>query len=42
MKNHKEWFSFLEKLEKPRVVETGDDTPHLIEHIGDVPLNHVS
>ena len=23
------------------MVETGDDTPHPIEHIGDVPLSHV-
>ena len=39
MKNYKERFSFPkkpEKLEKSGVVETGDDTPHPIEHIGDV------
>ena len=24
------------------VVETDDDTPHPIKHIGDVPLSHVS
>ena len=23
------------------VIETGDDTPHPIEHIGDIPLTHV-
>ena len=23
------------------MVETGDDTPHLIEHVGEVPINHV-
>ena len=31
----------MEKPEKPGVVETGDDTPHTIEHVGEVPLNHV-
>ena len=41
MTNHKEWFSFLEKPEKLGVVETGDNTPHPIEQIGDVPLSHV-
>ena len=38
---HKECSSYLEKLEQPRVVETSDDTPHTIEHVGEVPLNHV-
>ena len=38
---HKEWFSFSEKLEQPGVVETGNDTPHLIVHVGEVPLSHV-
>ena len=42
MSNHKEWFSFLEKPEKPGVVETKDNTSHPIKHIGDVPLSHVS
>ena len=41
MTNHKEWFSYLEKLEKQGVVETGDDTPRSIEHVGQVPLSHV-
>ena len=41
MTNHDEWFSYLEKPVKPRVVETGDDTPHSIEHVGEVPLRHV-
>ena len=41
MTSHKEWFSYLEKSEQPRVVETNDDTPHTIKHVGEVPLNHV-
>ena len=41
MTNHKVWFSFLEKLEKPGLVKTRDETPHPIEHIEDVPLRHV-
>ena len=41
MMSHEEWFSYLEKLEQPGVVETGDDTPRLIEHVGEVPLSHV-
>ena len=38
--NHTEWFS-LEKPEKSGVVETGDNTVHPIEHVGDVLLSHV-
>ena len=34
MTSHEEWFLYQEKPEKPGVVETGDDTPHPIEHIG--------
>ena len=41
IKNHKEWFTLLEKPEKARVVETRYDIPHPIEHIGDVLLIHV-
>ena len=41
MTSHEEWFSYLEKPESRRVVETGDDTPHTIEHVGEVPLSHV-
>ena len=41
MMSHEEWFSYLEKSEQPGVVETGDDTPHTIEHVGEVPLSHV-
>ena len=26
--------------EQPGVVETRDDTPHLIQHVGEVPLSH--
>ena len=33
MTSHEEWFSYL--------VETGDDTLHVIKHVGKVPLNHV-
>ena len=39
MTTHKEWFSYLEKPEQPGVVKTGDDTPHTIEHVGEVPFN---
>ena len=41
MTSHEEWFSYLEKPEQPGVVETGDDTPHLIKHVREVPLSHV-
>ena len=34
MTSHEEWFSYLEKLEKPGVVEIGNDTPQTIEHVG--------
>ena len=40
MMNHEEWFSYLEKPEQSGVVETGDKTPHPIEHIGDIMLSH--
>ena len=39
MTSHEEWFSYLEKPEQPGVVEIGDDTPHPIEHVREVPLN---
>ena len=39
--SHEESFSYLERPEQPGVVETGDDTPHLIEHVSKVPLSHV-
>ena len=38
MRSHEEWFSFLEKSDQPGVVETGDDTPHPIMHVREVPL----
>ena len=40
MTRHKEWFSYLEKLMEPGVVATGDDTPHPIANVGEVPLSH--
>ena len=41
MTSHEEWFSYLEKPEKQGVVKTGDNIPHTIEHVGEVPLSHV-
>ena len=41
MTSHEEWFSCLEKPEQSGVVKTGDDTPHTIEHVGEVPLSRV-
>ena len=41
MKSHEKWFSYLEKPEKPGVVETRDDTSHPIEHVREVPFSHV-
>ena len=41
MTNHTEWFSSLEKPEKPGVVKIGDNIEHPIDHGGDVPLSHV-
>ena len=38
MKSHKEWFSYLEKPIQPGVVATGDNTPHPIVNVGEVPL----
>ena len=39
--SHEESFSYLERPEQPGVVETGDDTPHPIEHVGEVCLSHI-
>ena len=41
MTSHEELFSYLEKPTQPGVVETGDDTSHSIEHVGDVTQSHV-
>ena len=41
MTSHEEWFSYLEKPKKQGVVKTGDDTPHTIKHVGEVPRGHV-
>ena len=41
MTSHEEWFSYLEKLEKPGVVEIGDNTLHPIKHVNEVPLSHI-
>ena len=41
MMSHKEWFSYLEKPMQLGVVATGDDTPHPIANVGEVPLSHV-
>ena len=38
---HKEWFSYLEKPMQPGVVATGDNTPHPIANVEEVPLSHV-
>ena len=41
MTSHEGWFSYLEKPEQTGVVEIGDNTPDLIEHVSEVPLSHV-
>ena len=41
MTSHKEWFSYLEERTQPGVVATGDDTPHPIANVREVPLSHV-
>ena len=41
MTSHKEWFSYLEKPMQPGVVATGDDTPHPIANVGEVPLSDI-
>jgi hypothetical protein len=38
---HKEWFLYLEKPKNPGVVSTGDDTPHPMTNVGEVPLSYV-
>ena len=34
-------FAYLEKPMQPGVVANGDDTPHSIANVGEVPLSHV-
>jgi hypothetical protein len=41
MTRHKEWFSYLEKPKNPGVVSIGDDTPHPIANVEEVPLSYV-
>jgi hypothetical protein len=41
MMSHKEWFSYLEKPKTPGVVATGDNTPHQIANVREVPLSCV-
>jgi hypothetical protein len=41
MTSHKEWFLYREKPKNPGVVATGDDTPHEIANVGEVPLSCV-
>ena len=41
MTSHEEWFSYLDKPKQRGVAKTGQDTPHLIEHVGEVPLSNV-
>ena len=38
MTYHHNWFSEMKEPSKPGYVETGDNTIHPIEHVGDVPL----
>ena len=42
MTSHQEWFHALRTPDRPettlRIIDTGDDTPHAIRHIGDVPF----
>ena len=35
---HQEWFRDLRTLDRSGYIETGDDTPHPIRYIGDVPF----
>ena len=35
---HHTWFSEMKEPSKPGYVETGDDTMHPIQHVGNVPL----
>ena len=37
---HKKWFVNLREPEKPGMVQTSDDSKHMIEHIGDVSFSN--
>ena len=39
MTYHQNWFNKMKEPNKPGYVETGDDTMHPIEHVGNVPLS---
>ena len=39
MTYHRNWFTEVKEPGKPWYVETGDDTMHPIEHVGNVPLS---
>jgi hypothetical protein len=38
MTGHKNWFESLREPEIPGYIQTGDNTTHQIEHVGDIPL----
>ena len=38
MMSHQEWFHDLRTSDRPDYIETGDDTTHPIQHIGNVPF----
>ena len=38
MTSHQEWFRDLRTPDRPDYIETRDDTPHPIRHIGNVPF----
>ena len=40
MTSHEEWFMNMRKPKRRAVVETGGDSTHTTEHIGDVPFNN--
>ena len=40
MTSHEDWFRELHEPERPGYIETGDDTTHPIQHIGNVPLGN--
>ena len=35
---HNTWFNKMKEPSKPSYVEIGDDTMHLVQHVGNVPL----